>query len=298
MELDEYDLRYGLRYVVGKWQVDFVVSAFSNDLARIPAKEFKSEDGSDFSGITYEFFEDHTLIMSNASNGKTTAGTWEQTGSCEYTYTIGDFLDIPQSDFLKSAQTLTIQDGFLVFGLGCLAIGLKKISDGVVTEKPDIGDIAPSEEDLAQTGIVGRYAVYKLMSMVGENFGLYTKEEVLADLKARGESEEEIAETMSMFETIVEFTPEHTVIQWAKLPAEVSEAEINAALEEGEIAEVRDGYYYNGTLEWKCLGGKYYYDTREEREIMGEKQSTWDEITINEDGTIPFGSGFMVLKKI
>ena len=44
MTLDEQDLKRGLKFIVGVWQVDYVVNAWSNDLAHIPAKEFKSKD--------------------------------------------------------------------------------------------------------------------------------------------------------------------------------------------------------------------------------------------------------------
>ena len=48
MELDERTLKDGLKYIVGQWQVDYLVNAWSNDLTHIPAAEFKSEDGQDF----------------------------------------------------------------------------------------------------------------------------------------------------------------------------------------------------------------------------------------------------------
>ncbi|MBP5652486.1 MAG: hypothetical protein J6X17_03575, partial [Lachnospiraceae bacterium] len=99
MELDEQDLRDGLKFLVGTWQVDYIVNAFSNDLAHIPATEFKSDDGTDFTSISYEFFEDHTLVLRNAANGREIKGTWEQTGWSEYHYTVEDFYDIPDDNF-------------------------------------------------------------------------------------------------------------------------------------------------------------------------------------------------------
>ncbi len=144
MELDEKTLNDGLKFIVGTWQVDYVVNAFSNDLKHIPASEFKSEDGRDFSAITYSFFEDHTVIMKNGSDGREESGTWEQTGWSEYHYTLNAFLDIPDSSFLKNAETLSVLDGNLGFSIGFLAIGMKKIAEGIVTEKPDIGDLKPS----------------------------------------------------------------------------------------------------------------------------------------------------------
>lgn len=61
--MDKQDLRQGLQFIAGTWQAEFLVNAFSNDLAHIPAGEFKSDDGRDFSCITFSFFEDHTVVM-------------------------------------------------------------------------------------------------------------------------------------------------------------------------------------------------------------------------------------------
>ena len=134
MILDEHDLREGLKFIVGTWQADYVVNAFSNDLSHIPAKEFKSDDGRDFSAITFEFFEDHTVAMRDASSGKEEKGTWEQTGWSSYKYTLNGFVDLPEGSFRDAAEKLEVVEGCLVFSIGFLAVGMKKTADGVVTE--------------------------------------------------------------------------------------------------------------------------------------------------------------------
>ena len=121
MILDEQDLRSGLKFIVGKWQVDFIVNAFSNDLAHIPASEFKDKDGNDFSSVSFEFFEDHTVIMRQDSTGTEEHGTWEQTGYSEYHYTLNGFLNVPEGSFREAAEKLSVQDGALVFALGFLS---------------------------------------------------------------------------------------------------------------------------------------------------------------------------------
>ena len=79
----------------------------------------------------------------------------------------------------------------------------------------------------------------------------------------------------------------------------VSEEEIKAALEEGEIAGYKDGLFTTGEdREWKAVDGKYYYDTGEHRELFGEEQSPWDELAFDENGLLPFGDGMMKLRKI
>ena len=302
MVLDEQDLRRGLKFIVGTWQVDYVVNAFSNDLAHIPAKEFKSEDGRDFSCITFEFFEDHTLTMRDAGSGKEVQGTWEQTDWSEFHYTLNGFIDLPEGDFKKNAETLSVTEDHLVFSIAFLAVALNKIAEGTVTEQPDIGERESSPEDLAMTGIVGRWSTYKSFAAVGDDFGAFTREEVQAEVDkkvAAGEmDQEEAADALKGFETVVEFTPDHKVIFWMKLPAGVSEDMIKEALEAGEIKAVENGMFTAEEKEWKALDGKYYYNSGEHRETFGEVQSPWDELTVAEDGTMEMTSGMMVLKKM
>ena len=80
------------------------------------------------------------------------------------------------------------------------------------------------------------------------------------------------------------------------LPDGVPEEAIKAALESGEIAAVADGYFCARAQEWKCVDGKYYYNTGEHREAFGEELSSWDEL-VEEDGLIKFGSGMTMIKK-
>ena len=302
MTLDEQDLRRGLKYIVGTWQVDYIVNAFSSNLAHIPASEFKSDDGRDFSAINFTFFEDHSVVMTDTAGGKEEKGSWEQTGWGEYRYTLNAFFDLPDDNFRKNAETLSQQDDHLVFSLGFLAIAMKKIADGVVTEEPDVGDAAPSEADLALDGIVGTYEVAAAMSLVGDDFGLHGKDEVVADLdrrRAAGEiDDDEYNESMSGFAVRVEFTADHKVLEWMPLPEGVSEDEIKEAVEAGEIAAVKDGFFCMQAKEWKALDGRYYYNSGEERELFGEAQSPWDELVFDEDGLLPFAGGMMKLRRI
>ena len=296
MVLDEQDLRRGLKFLVGTWQADFIVNAFSDDLAHIPAAEFKSEDGQDFSAVTFTFFEDHTAQI--ATDKATHKAAWEQTDLSEYRCT-PEALAEASDPVSRAAQTLTVQDGALVFMLGFLAVGLKKTAEGAVTEAPGVGDLPGDETAQA---IVGRYAVAKAMAMVGESFDLFPRAAVEADLNARiaaGEADpDEAREQLQSFDSVVEFTPDHRVITWMKLPEGVGEAEIAQALAAGEISQVKDGFFAAGEQEWKAVDGVYYYNTGEKRELFGEEQSPWDPLTPDADGLIPFGGGMMMLKKL
>lgn len=294
MELDERDILRGKKFIVGKWRVDYIVNAFSNDLAHIPASEFKSDDGSDFTSLTFDFYEDGKVTLCDTSKGKSFDSTWEQTDMFEYRYDVGEFFPIPEGTFRDSVEKLNVADGtYLVFSLGFLAIALKKESDGVVTEPKDIGDV----EGEAGDEIVGTYSVAKAFAYINDEFDLFTEEEVRADIERQVKAGEEPDESfLRSFNTKVIFTPDHMVEQWMKLPDGVTEDMLKEELESGGILGVRDGYACLQKNEWKCVDGKYYYDTKEQRETFGEKLSSWDELVF-EDGLMKFGDGTMMLKK-
>ena len=302
--INDNELREGLEFIVGTWQPDFIVNLLSNDLAHIPAAEFKNNDGSDFTTLSFEFFEDNTMKLSYSGKNICESGTWEQLESYKYRYHIAQFEDIPEGPFKDAAEEFSVQEGRLVFAIGFLVVAMNKTAEGKLTEekKADIGDIEPSEADLAMKDIVGQYAVDAMMTMVGNDFGMYKKAEVEADLKKQLEagaiSDEEYNSSLRMFNTVVEFTEDHKMIEWVTIPVGVTEEQIKAALDAGEIAAVKDGMFTGGEKEWKAVGGKYYYNTGEHRELFGEVLSPWDEIVIGEDGTIPLSGGMMKVRKI
>ena len=293
MAVDEYFLKEGLKTIVGTWQADYIVNAFSNDLAHIPATEFKSDDGRDFSGITYEFFEDHTMVMKDSATGREEKGTWEQTEMFAFRYTLNGFLDLPQGAFLDAVEKLQLMEGtHLVFSLGFLAIAMKKIADGVITEekKTDIGDMAGDD---SMKEIVGDYEVLMTMCFNGKSLELMSKE----DLKEQNLNEEMMQMCLQAFDLRYEFKDNHELKIWMKIPANVPKEQIDEAIASGELGEVIDGFFCRESKEWKAVDGKYYYNTGETREVFGEQRSSWDELKVGA-GMIEFADGSMVLKKI
>ena len=158
-----------------------------------------------------------------------------------------------------------------------------------------------SEDDLKCMDIVGTYRAAKMMSMIGGSFDIFSIEDILADLDkqlAAGTIDEhEAAQTKSLIDARYEFTEDHRVLEKMKVPDGVGEDEIKAAIEAGEIKDYKDGYFSRDEKQWKAIGGKYYYDTQEQRELFGEAQSSWDELVFDEDGLLNYGSGFVKLKK-
>ena len=127
MELNKRELDRGKKFVVGKWSVDYLVNFFSHDLAHIPATEFKSSDGRDFSALSFEFLADNTVVARGLSNGEEAQGTWRQTDLYEFEWQFDALKDAKDSEFLRTAQKLLVFDGDLTFSVGFLTIALKKI---------------------------------------------------------------------------------------------------------------------------------------------------------------------------
>ena len=148
--------------------------------------------------------------------------------------------------------------------------------------------------------LIGFWEVAKARSFVGGKFDLFTLDEVKAELdakKAAGELDGDPEELMSGFYSRTEFTADGKVRMWMKAPAGVSEEEINAAIAAGELIGWKDGLMCLEEKEWKEEDGTILYNTGEHREIFGEVKSPWDELKLNEDGLLPFGSGMVLLKK-
>ena len=297
MKLDEQDLKWGMEFIVGTWKVDFVVNYWSNDLAHIPAEEFKADDGHDYSQLSFEFFEDHRLVMKDPASGQQIESTWKQTSSCRYHFSLNGFFETTN---LKRAETMEIIDGKLTFSLDNFAIGLKKVAEGTITKAPDIGDIEPTADDLKMKDIVGRYSIVKAMSFVGEKFGMFTRKEVAAYChisKAAGKMDDkEVWETLDCtFDTIIEFTDDHKVKTYMPLPTYVSQKEIDQAVANGEITLV-DGMMESGDgYEWNAVNGAYYYDSHEDAEVFGEKVSPWKKLEPDKDGLLELGP-FLIKK--
>lgn len=303
MSVDIGTRQKGLEFIVGEWKPDFVVNMFSDNLDHIPAAEFKSENGTDLTAISFIFDEDKTVTFVDTSRGLEVKGKWDQTDKKLFRVDIPDFATVTNGLFDNFQFDLTQQNGQLVIATAFLALALKKTTaeiEGIVT-KPDIGSAKPSESDLAMKDIVGRYEIYKALSVVGDSFNLFTRAEVEAEarrLLEEGKLDKRDAEQLSQpFDFIIEFSDDHRVLSYMKIPANISKKKIQKALDNGEILSVVDGFALLNEKEWKAVDGKYYYNSGEYRELFGEVQSPWDEIQIDSDGLLQYGK-MMILKKI
>ena len=58
-----------------------------------------------------------------------------------------------------------------------------------------------------------------------------------------------------------------------------------------------DGYAAIESTVWKEENGKFYYDTKIEGEVLGEKVDSFAEIPVTEDGCLLYGLGMILLEK-
>lgn len=290
MELTKEELKDGLKFIVGTWEAEFVVSFFSNNLEHVPVAEFKSSDGRDLSKLSMEFFEDHTAKLKDGSNGREVDSTWEQTKPYGWTYKANGFFGELPADVAEKVEELDAQEGKLCIAFGFLCIAFKKTAEGHITKEPDIDEIEPSPEDLKMKAIVGRWKIYKTLAPIGNSFELHTKDEVVAELdkkKAAGAIEEdEYNETLNMFDYVMEFTDDYKVLSYMPIPKHVTQEQIDQAVASGEVKIVDGMMCCEEPKEWKAVNGHYYYNTKEHREIFGEIKSPWDIIDPDADGRI------------
>ena len=58
-----------------------------------------------------------------------------------------------------------------------------------------------------------------------------------------------------------------------------------------------DGYAPIESTTWKEVDGKFYYDTKIEGEVLGEKVDSFAEIPVTEDGCLLYSYGMVVLER-
>ena len=59
-----------------------------------------------------------------------------------------------------------------------------------------------------------------------------------------------------------------------------------------------DGYAAVESTAWKEENGKFYYDTKIEGEVLGEKVDSFAEIPVTEDGCLLYSYGMILLERV
>lgn len=60
----------------------------------------------------------------------------------------------------------------------------------------------------------------------------------------------------------------------------------------------KDGYAAVESTAWKEENGKFYYDTKIEGEVLGEKVDSFAEIPVTEDGCLLYSFGMIILERV
>lgn len=89
-----------------------------------------------------------------------------------------------------------------------------------------------------------------------------------------------------------EFTEDGTLNTLMFVPEEMREE----AAKHGAVVR-EDGYAAIESTVWKEENGKFYYDTKIEGEVLGEKVDSFAEIPVTEDGCLLYGLGMILLEK-
>ena len=89
-----------------------------------------------------------------------------------------------------------------------------------------------------------------------------------------------------------EFTEDDTLNTLMFVPEEMREE----AAKHGAVVR-EDGYAAIESTVWKEENGKFYYDTKIEGEVLGEKVDSFAEIPVTEDGCLLYGLGMILLEK-
>lgn len=89
-----------------------------------------------------------------------------------------------------------------------------------------------------------------------------------------------------------EFTEDGTLNTLMFVPEEMREE----AAKHGAVVR-EDGYAAIESKVWKEENGKFYYDTKIEGEVLGEKVDSFAEIPVTEDGCLLYGLGMILLEK-
>lgn len=96
-----------------------------------------------------------------------------------------------------------------------------------------------------------------------------------------------------MMQYLTEFADGGVLNTLMRVPEEMKE---EAAKHGVEVRD--DGYAVIEATEWKEENGKYFYDTKIEGEVLGEKCDPFAEIPVRDDGCLEYSYGMLVLERV
>ena len=104
--------------------------------------------------------------------------------------------------------------------------------------------------------------------------------------------EERFESCIEMMQCRTEFAEDGVLNTLMFVPEEMREE----AAKHGAVVR-EDGYAPIESTTWKEEDGKFYYDTKIEGEVLGEKVDPFAEIPVTEDGCLLYSYGMVVLER-
>lgn len=103
---------------------------------------------------------------------------------------------------------------------------------------------------------------------------------------------EEFDDIARMMQCTTEFAEDGVLNTLLFVPEEMREQ----AKAQGAVVR-DDGYAVVESTQWKEENGKFYYDTKTEGEVLGEKVDPFAEISVTTDGYLVYGYGTILLER-
>lgn len=98
--------------------------------------------------------------------------------------------------------------------------------------------------------------------------------------------------SVELMRYLTEFAEDGTLNTLMFVPDEMREE----AAKHGAVVR-EDGYAAVDSSTWKEENGKFYYDTKIEGEVLGDKVDSFAEIPVTEDGCLLYGLGMIILER-
>lgn len=98
--------------------------------------------------------------------------------------------------------------------------------------------------------------------------------------------------SVELMRYLTEFAEDGTLSTLMFVPDEMREE----AAKHGAVVR-EDGYAAVDSSTWKEENGKFYYDTKIEGEVLGDKVDSFAEIPVTEDGCLIYGLGMIILER-
>ena len=105
--------------------------------------------------------------------------------------------------------------------------------------------------------------------------------------------EERFESCIEMMQCRTEFAEDGVLNTLMFVPEEMR----GEAAKHGAIVR-EDGYAAVESTVWKEENGKFYYDTKIEGEVLGEKVDSFAEIPVTEDGCLLYSYGMILLERV